>query len=314
MLYAIIGCFLLLVILLISYICYRIAFFSPNKNREGIPETKGKQYEPHREAMRRIFSQLAARNYEDVTIVSRDGLRLAGKYYHVRDDAPLAIAFHGYRSCSLTDFAGGSEICFEMGQNLLLVDQRAHGRSQGKSITFGIEERFDCLSWVNYAVARFGSDIPIFLYGISMGATTVLMASAFPLPDNVKAIVADCPYSSPCAIIRSVCRKLHYPPRLTCPFVVLGARLFGHFNLNATTAAEAVANARIPILIIHGDADSFVPASMSEEIANAGPAFVRRETFPGADHGISFLVDEKRYKALVKDFIHDVMNRKKDNS
>lgn len=306
MLYAIAGLFLLLLILLLSYICYRIAFFSPDKNREGIPETKGKQYEPHRDTMRRIFSQLAARDYEDVTVTSRDGLLLAGKYYHVRDGAPLAIAFHGYRSCSLTDFAGGAELCFEMEQNLLLVDQRAHGRSQGKTITFGIEERYDCLTWVNYAVDRFGSDVSIFLYGISMGAATVLMASGLPLPDNVRAIVADCPYSSPSAIIRSVCKKLHYPPKLTYPFVVLGARLFGHFDLNATTAASATANAGVPILIIHGEADSFVPASMSEEIAHAGPSLVRRETFPGADHGISFLVDEQRYKALVKAFIQSI--------
>lgn len=300
---------ILLIILLISYICYRIAFFSPTKNREAIPETKGKQYDPHRDTMRRIFTQLAARSYEDVSITSHDGLTLAAKYYHIKDGAPVAIAFHGYRSCGMTDFAGGSELCFEMEQNLLLIDERSHGKSQGSSITFGILERLDCLAWVNYAVERFGKDVKILLYGISMGATTVLMASALKLPPNVKGIVADCPFSSPSAIIRSVCKKLHYPPNLAYPFIVLGAKIFGHFDLNATTAADAVKNAKIPILIIHGEADGFVPAAMSEEVYDACPDHVRRETFPDADHGISFLVDEKRYKKIVREFVDSALSQ-----
>lgn len=291
------------ILLIISYICYRIAFFSPVKNREAIPETKGPQFDPHKATMRRIFTQLAARDYEDVTITSHDGLKLAGKYYHIKDGAPLGIAFHGYRSCGMTDFAGGSELCFDMEQNLLLIDQRSHGKSQGKAITFGILERLDCLAWVDYAVERFGADTEIMLYGISMGATTVLMASALPLPPNVKGIVADCPYSSPSAIIKSVCKKMHYPPDLAYPFILLGAWLFGHFHLNATTAAEAVQQARVPILVIHGEADGFVPASMSEEVSLACPERVQRFTFPGADHGISYLVDEKRYRKLVAGFV-----------
>ena len=299
-----------IIILSISYICYRIAFFSPIKNREAIPETKGPQFEPHRDTMRRIFSQLAAQDYEDVTILSHDGLKLAAKYYHIKDGAPLAIAFHGYRSCGMTDFAGGSELCFEMGQNLLLIDQRSHGRSQGKAITFGILERLDCLAWVQYALERFGPDTKILLYGISMGATTVLMASGLELPDNVKGIVADCPYSSPSAIIKTVCRKMHYPPNLAYPFILLGARLFGHFKLNAATAAETVTHARVPILIIHGESDGFVPAAMSEEVFKACPDRVQRVTFPGADHGISFLVDENRYRRIVTEFVYGALTDK----
>ena len=296
-----------LVVLTISYICYRIAFFSPIKNREAIPETKGKQFEPYRDTMRRIFTQLAARDYEDVTITSHDGLELAGKYYHIKDGAPLAIAFHGYRSCGMTDFAGGSELCFDMEHNLLLVDQRSHGKSQGRAITFGILERLDCLRWIHFAVSRFGADVQILLYGISMGATTVLMASALDLPKNVKAIVADCPYSSPSAIIKAVARKMHYPTFLAYPFIVLGAKIFGGFDLNATTAAEAVKKAQVPILIIHGEADGFVPAAMSEEVMQASPEMVKRVTFPGADHGISYLVDEIRYRKIVTEFISNVL-------
>lgn len=296
---------ILLAVILISYLTYRKAFFSPRANRTAIAATEDPQFEPHRDAMRRIFVQLAQRPFEDVTITSHDGLQLYGRYYHVRDGAPLGIAFHGYRSSAMTDFAGGSELCFEMGQNLLLVDQRSHGKSQGDTITFGILERQDCLNWVNYAADRFQCDI--LLYGLSMGAATVLMASELDLPSNVKGIVADCPYSSPKCIIQKVCKEMGFPPKLSYPFIRLGAFLFGHFDLNETTAADAVKHAKVPILIIHGESDGFVPCQMSEEVLDSCPDLVTRHTFPGADHGISYLVDTPRYKKVVSDFVKNVL-------
>lgn len=296
-------CFVLLVIFGGAFFAYRIAFYSPNKNRDKLPSTSGAHYDPYREVMKIIYHQLADRKYEDVTITSHDGLKLHGRYYHIKDGAPLDIGFHGYRSCPMTDFSGGSELSFSLEHNLLLVDQRAHGKSEGSTITFGILERQDCLAWVDYAVQRFGSDTKIILYGISMGAATVLMASELELPDNVKGIIADCPYSSPSAIIRKVCGTMQIPPRLAYPFIVLGAKVFGGFDLNETTAADAVKNAAVPIMVIHGEADTFVPCEMSEEVCTAAPDKVQRHTFPGAEHGISYLVDRKRYRQIVQDFM-----------
>lgn len=295
-------------VVLISYCCYRKAFFAPRANRTAIAATEGPQFEPHRDAMRRIFVQLAERPFEEITITSHDGLSLYGRYYHVRDGAPLGIAFHGYRSCAMTDFAGGSELCFELGQNLLLIDQRAHGKSQGDTITFGILERLDCLAWVNYAVQRFGSNTQIVLYGLSMGAATVLMASGLELPDSVKGIVADCPYDSPKDIICKVAKEMGFPPFIACPFITLGALLFGRFHLNAMTASKAVRRAKVPILLIHGESDGFVPCDMSRGIQDARPELVTRVTFPGADHGISYLVDTPKYKKVVTEFLNSVLN------
>ncbi len=296
-----------LAVVLLSYFCYRKAFFSPRQNRTAIPALEGAQFEPHRDAMRRIFVQLAERPFEEITIQSRDGLTLFGRYYHIRDGAPLGIAFHGYRSSAMTDFAGGSELCFEMEHNLLLVDQRAHGKSQGDTISFGILERLDCLDWANYAAERF-PDTPMLLYGLSMGATTVLMASELDLPGNIKGIVADCPYCSPKAIIKKVCKEQGFPPNLSYPFISLGALLFGRFHLNQTSAAKAVANAQVPILIIHGESDGFVPCGMSEDVRIACPERITRHTFPGADHGICYLVDTPRYKKVVMEFVKNVLN------
>lgn len=287
-----------------SYYAYRVAFYSPLKNRDQIPSTSGHQYDPYRTEMARIYKQLTERPCEYVTITSHDGLVLSGRYYHVQDGAPVDIGFHGYRSSPMTDFSGGSELIFEKGHNLLLVDQRAHGKSQGRTISFGIQERQDLLAWVNYVIGRFGPDVKILLYGISMGGATVLMASEFPLPENVKGIVADCPYSSPLDIILHVGKDMPIPQWLIRPFAVWGARIFGGFDLQEITAEKAVANAKVPILIIHGEDDHFVPCEMSN-ITYANSPLVQRHTFPGADHGISYLVDRERYRKIVSEFLHN---------
>lgn len=292
-----------------SYFAYRIAFYSPNKDRDKIPATTGAQYDPYREVMGLIYRNLADRPFEEVTITSRDGLTLYGRYYHVKDGAPLDIGFHGYRSAPLTDFSGGSEISFGLKHNLLLVDQRAHGKSGGTTITFGVKERQDCLEWVTYAVDRFGQDTQILLYGISMGAATVLMASELDLPGNVKGIIADCPYSSPCAIIETVSDQMRIPHALASPFVRLGAKLYGGFDLKQTDAVQAVKHTKVPILLIHGETDSFVPCAMSEEVYHANPQMVQRHTFPGADHGISYLVDKDRYWKIVTEFLDSVLTK-----
>ncbi len=243
-------CAIAAILLMGGYYTYRIAFYSPKKGRDKISTLASHKYGPYRKEINRLFCQLSDRPYEEVSIVSFDGLTLFGRYYHVKDGAPLDIGFHGYRSSALTDFAGGSELSFSMGHNLLLVDERAHGRSEGRTITFGIQERWDADSWVRYAVERFGADTEIILYGISMGAATVLMAAGLDLPENVKGIIADCPYSSPRDIIRKVAKDMHMPDRLSWPFafalsslllaVLLTSTVRFHFQSDPFTWAFSV--------------------------------------------------------------------------
>ncbi len=302
----IIAAVLLLIILLASYCAYRYVFYfhdtRTEEERLAIPE--GAQYQKHSENMRRLLRDIAALPYEQVYITSFDGKKLAGRYYHVKDGAPLQIQMHGYKSCSVRDFCGGGLGARRMGMNVLLVDQRAHGESEGKELTFGILERYDCLSWINYASDRFGADTPIFPIGVSMGAATVLMASDLELPENVKGIIVDCPYSSPKEIICMVGGYIHLPVKLIYPFVYIGARIFGHFNLEETSAVQAVANAKVPILLIHGEDDRFVPCEMSRKIYQACKAPVALETFPEAGHAISYLLDGERYYNVVEKFIN----------
>jgi len=305
---AIIICILTVILLAGSYYAYRIAFYSPNANRDQVVKPKDPQYDPYREEMKRLFQQLNDRPYEVVSIVSHDGLKLSGRYYPVKDGAPLDIGFHGYRSHPITDFSGGTELSFQMGHNVLLIDERAHGNSEGKTITFGIQERLDLLDWVTYAVKRFGKEIPILLYGVSMGGATVLMASSLDLPGNVKGIIADCPFVSPIDIILDVGRKTmpYFPSWLIRPFAILGARIYGGFDLMETDAVQAVTQAKVPILILHGEDDRYVPCEMSN-IVSANPKLIERHTFPGAAHAISYLVDTPKYHRVVKEFVRKVM-------
>lgn len=300
---------LLALVLLISYIDYRIAFYSPKGNQnDDYAVGHSTQMEPLRETVLGMIRSLNERPFERVWITSFDGLQLAGRYYHQADGAPLDICFHGYRGTPSRDFSGGTAIYFGQGHNVLMIEQRGQCGSEGHTITFGVLEQIDCMAWVQYAVDRFGPDVKILLDGISMGAATVLMASGADLPENVRGIVADCPYTTPGAIIRKVCRDMHLPPRLSWPFLYLGALLFGHFHLNQGDAAEAVKHSQVPILLIHGEEDHFVPCDMSRAIAAANPEKVTLHTFPGAGHGLSYLIDGERYTALVKEFSEKVLN------
>ena len=136
-----------------------------------------------------------------------------------------------------------------------------------------------------------------------MGAATVLMTAGLPeLPDNVRGVIADSPYSCPREILRIVCRNMHLPPALICPFVFLGARLIGGFDMAAGSPKEAVKQAKVPILIIHGEDDRMVPCAMSREIAANCASPIRLETFPGAGHGLSYILDKERYVRASNEF------------
>ncbi|MCU6761107.1 Predicted esterase [uncultured Roseburia sp.] len=290
--------------ILAAYISYRRIFYSgprPDCPDHRIPDTD--QYRPYKEEILRLLSEALALPYESVAIKSYDGLTLYGKYYHVKDHAPLQIMFHGYRTpLAERDFEGGMQISRQAGCNFLLVDQRAHGKSQGHITTFGIRERRDCLSWITYALERFGKETKITLFGISMGAATVLMAADLGLPENVAGIVADCGYTSPEAIIKSVIGSMGLPGCVYF-FVRLGAVLFAHLNLSESDAVNAVKQCRIPVLFIHGEDDRYVPCKMTKELYNACLGEKYLLTVPGAGHGMSFYGNRKEYVRMVQKFV-----------
>ena len=288
----------------VPYLAFRRVFYWPQPRphaKEIMPDTR--QYRPYKKEILKLLDAALALPYEPVTIRSRDGLELFGKYYHVRDGAPLVIMLHGYKSpLAERDFEGGIQICLALQYNFLLADQRAQGKSQGRVITFGIRERYDCLDWIRYANSRFGTTERIFLYGVSMGAATVLMASDLELPDNVAGIVADCGYTSPEAIIRKVIADMKLPA-WAYGFVRLAAFWYGHLKLHEASALEAVRHTKIPILFFHGEEDHYVPCRMSRELYEACAGEKEILTVPEAGHGMSFFGNRKGYTDLTEAFM-----------
>lgn len=301
--------FIILLILLIALLAglfwiYHKCFYSPYR---GVHEIETETFLKDKNLFNEIIRQAKQLNGIPCSRVhtrSYDGLHLSGRYYHRREGAPLCICFHGYRGSAMRDFSVMGQFLQNEGYNVILVDERAHFKSGGHTITFGIRERRDVLSWVEYANRRFGTDTPIYIFGISLGGGTVLMASGLGLPDNVRLICADCPFNSPKDIILHVARWTIKKPEPTWPFIYLSALIYGHLNMKRDiTAANAVKNAKTPMLIIHGEADDFVPPSMSEEIYQANPDLIEYHTFKGAVHGVSYFSDPDRYVAIVRDFI-----------
>lgn len=301
--------FLLLAAGIFGTVAYRMAFYMPTQKRGKDPHAmpKTEQYQKAKPITDAWIDALEGAPCEQVQIVSYDHKKLYGRYYENCAGAPVHILFHGYRSTALGDGCGSYRMSRAGKYNVLLVDQRAHGKSEGRTITFGIKERYDCLSWANYVADRFGKDTPVILFGLSMGAATVLLASALELPANVKGIIADCGYSSAEKIIAKVCAQMHVPPCIALPFLRSFARVFGGFSLKEGDVCAAVAKTTIPLLLIHGQDDRYVPCEMCEEIVAAcqTPPMVLRVADAG--HGLSYPTQIETYEETIRAFLQRVM-------
>lgn len=237
-------------------------------------------------------------------VISYDGKKLYGRFIPCENAKGTILFFHGYRSHWQVDFSASLQFYHKLGYHMLLVDQRAHGQSEGRVITFGIKERLDVLSWVTYLSLMLGEEHPMFLSGLSMGATTVLMAADMEFPANVRGILADCGFTSPGAIIRYLAEeKYHLPGRLTTLFLNLYTNLLAGFGLDEWTTADALQKTALPVLLSHGEADHFVPCRMSQEAFDACAGEKQLERYAGAGHGVSYLSDTPRYQAALRAFL-----------
>ncbi|MBQ4130732.1 MAG: alpha/beta hydrolase [Clostridia bacterium] len=256
------------------------------------------------------MKETRALNPKEVSIKSFDGLTLYGKYYEYSKDAPIELMFHGYRGNGERDLCGGVQRCFKLGRSCLIVDQRAAGKSGGKVITFGVKESRDCLKWIDYIIENINSDAKIIITGISMGAATVAIAAGEKLPKNVIAALADCGYTSAKDIIKKVMTDLKLPPKIFYPFVKIGARIYGGFDLEQYSPIEAMKNCTIPIIFIHGTTDAFVPYEMSVENFNACTHKIKKlVTIENAGHGLAYLKDTDAYFKGIFEFDEMLSNQ-----
>ncbi len=241
---------------------------------------------------------------ETVTITAHDGIQIVGHWIPCENPKRILIAMHGWRSSWHRDFGMIADFWHENGCSVLYAEQRGQGESGGDSMGFGLTERYDCLDWVNYINERFGSDLPIYLCGVSMGAATVLMAAGLDLPENVCGICADCGFTSPNAIWRHVMsHNMHiiYSGLMEAVANEICKRKTD-FEAAGYSTVEALKKTDVPVFLAHGTDDTFVPVTMTYENYKACASPKKLLIVPGADHGMSYYVEKDNYEAAVLDF------------
>ena len=244
---------------------------------------------------------------ETVEIRSCDGIKLIGHWHTCAHPKRVIIAMHGWRSSWTKDFGSISDFWQESDCNILYAEQRGQGASDGAYMGFGLIERHDCLDWIDWVNQNGCADLPIYLAGVSMGASTVLMAAGQELPANVHGVMADCGFTSPHAIWQHVVeRNLHIPYRgingaiandMCKKKIQIGAKDY--------SCADALRQCRVPVLFVHGTDDRFVPIEMTYENYKACASPKRLFVVLGAAHGMSYLVDKDGYETVVKQFWQD---------
>ena len=245
---------------------------------------------------------LLNKNTETVRIRSRDGTSLTGHFYPCAHAKRTIVAMHGWRSVWYRDFGAIADFWHDAGCNILFPDQRGQNESGGNYIGFGALERHDCALWAEWAEKRCGK-LPVYLVGISMGATTVLLAAGLPLPACVKGIIADCGFVSTERIWRHVIQKnLHMLYGLRRRFASALCRKKLQLGTEDISTVHALQQAHTPVMLIHGTADRFVPVEMTYENFSACAAPKRLLIVPGAGHGMSYVLDRENYEREVRSF------------
>ncbi|GIP64157.1 alpha/beta hydrolase [Virgibacillus pantothenticus] len=236
-------------------------------------------------------------NFETWKMTSFDDLNLQGYYLPAKQETNKTVIFaHGYLGRGLDMGMFGQYYYEQLGYNMFTADLRGHGESEGDYIGFGWHDRIDYVDWINQVIEKQGKDAEIVLHGVSMGAATVLMASGEKLPDNVKAIVADSPYTSVYDMFDyQMGRMFHLPAFPLLPSTSLVSKMRAGYGLREASAVKQVKKAEVPILYIHGNADTFVPTRMSEELYDQTNSPKDLITFDGAGHGEAFVTHKENY-------------------
>lgn len=290
-----IGVILCLVLLWLNL---RSGPVSDLSDTEALRNTRGEQFA---ETLREGISRIRAYPWEDVWIVSHDGLKLHGRVLKGTSEKTVILA-HGYRSSGENDFCGIVDYYRENNFTVLMIDQRAHGESEGKRLSFGLRERWDMTGWICYAVENLPSEL--YLHGVSMGGVSLMMALPFCKGYPVKGIIADSAYDNVRELmIYQAKRKYHLPYSISaCPVSLAGSLLLGR-DFAGMHAEKCVANEKIPVLIINGSDDSTIPPGMAGRFTKAKN--VQFVCISGAPHAMCWLTAQRTYENQMNRFLMD---------
>ncbi|PQC28062.1 alpha/beta hydrolase [Enterococcus mundtii] len=239
---------------------------------------------------------------------SADGLKLSAIYLPATDSHKTAIVAHGYMGDAET-MANYAKMFHDLGYNVLVPDARGHGKSEGDYIGFGWHERKDYVKWIDQVLETNGQSEEIVLYGISMGAATVMMTSGESLPTNVKAIIEDCGYSSVNEELAYQLNELFgLPPFPLIQVTSLMTKIRAGYFFGEADAIKQLEKNKLPMLFIHGDADTFVPYEMLDKVYQATNGPKEKYVVPGAEHAKAYSVDPENYQKTVSNFLEKYVN------
>ena len=287
---------------------YRRTMKRNQVDMERTMKMAGTDWNQYSSILKQRKEYMMSQPHTDIFQMSDDGLKLHATYFPGSFKNKVVICFHGYTSEGLNDYIGLSDYYMRHGYSMLLVDERAHGKSEGKYIGFGCLDRKDALLWIHWVIAMCGEDVQLLLHGTSMGAATVLMASGLKLPDQVKGIISDCGFTSPKYVFTHVLHSMYHLPAF--PMIQIADKVNkkkAGYGLDECNAAREVRKAKIPALLIHGDADTFVPCSMCDEIYENYAADKRKLIVKGAAHAESYYKDMTAYENALDDFIGGII-------
>lgn len=292
---------LLLIILILSFIAYRIVFHSPQKGQNSdYNKVKQINYNGISGKVNVLIEEMLKLPFEDLYTVSNNGLKLHAYLYKSEGSNEYVMLFHGYRRTARRNYCGLALDLLKEKKNVILVDQRAHGKSEGHQTTFGKREQYDVASWVKYARERFGKESKITIGGVSLGAVSVLLA-ADKIDENVK-IIADSPYYSIKEVFSKTLRYFKLSPKIFYPLAVLTAFIFCHMSLQIDVYS-AIRKSKCKILIIHSKSDKLIPYKLSEDIYLENQDHVELALFEGDEHGFSYLRQTEKYREVVFAFL-----------
>lgn len=244
-------------------------------------------------------------NAERISIESFDGLNLSALYVKNEVETNKIVIFsHGY-SASATSMVLYAPTYYDLGYDVISVDNRSHGKSEGDIIGMGYFESKDMLSWINKAIEIKGDDCEIVLHGVSMGASTMCSVSNKDIEKNVKCIISDCAYDNAEEVYTHLLKSEYNLPK----FPIINAlelicKVRGNYLLSDADITNSVANSKVPILFIHGSEDTFVPVYMAKNLYNATPKD-KRELYivNGASHAASIMINKDEYIEKITDWI-----------
>ena len=243
-------------------------------------------------------------NYTDEYIKSFDNLKLhAYMIKQKKKTSKWVIITHGYGAEGKL-MSSNAHNFYSLGYNVLIPDLRGSGKSEGDYIGMGWYDRLDICEWID-SIVDDDPNSEIALFGVSMGASTILMASGEDLPSNVKGIISDCAYTSAYDVLNyELDTYLNTPSFPIVNFTNLITILRAGYSLKEASPISQVAHSKTPILFIHGDKDDFVPYSMMDKLYNATSSQKEKLTIKGATHAKAELVNPKLYWSSVNNFLN----------